>query len=223
MRVRGSRLIGFVAAAGAVLFLSGGAVAGDGSGDAPEAVFGANLLRNGGAEANVGGDGYADIPPIGWSRTGRTTVVKYGAAGGFPRLADPGPPVRGRNFLSGGQNAPLSEIDQTVSLAWAAATIDAGKARYTLSGYLGGYLSQTDHAKVEVKFMNAARRVIAKRQIGPVTSTARANTTGLYRRTATGVVPKGARWAKVEVTSTRFSGSYNDGYADNISLVLRKF
>ncbi len=58
--------------------------------------------------------------------------------------------------------------------------------------------------------------------IGPITAAQRGNHTGFVHVTANGVVPAGTVWAEVDVTMTRVSlaGPYNDGYADNLSLVL---
>jgi hypothetical protein len=43
----------------------------------------------------------------------------------------------------------------------------------------------------------------------------------MLKRSAKALVPVGTRAALVTLTMTRASGSYNDGYADALSLVLR--
>lgn len=198
-------------------------VAGAGDSRTQAVTFGVNVVKNGGAESNVGGTnaGYGPAP-AGWSRSGPVEVIKYGASGGFPSFTSPGPPTRGRNFFSGGFTEPPSKIQQTASLLWAAPVIDRGKAAYDFSAYLGGYLSDGDNAKAELKFLSRTGVVLAKKQLGPVTSAQRGNNTGLWKRAAKGTVPKGTRSAKIQLTFTKDAGSYNDGYADNISLVLKR-
>ena len=57
--------------------------------------------------------------------------------------------------------------------------------------------------------------------LGPVLASDRGNLTGFRSRSATGVVPAGTVWARVEVTLTQVSpGAYNDGYADDVVLKL---
>ncbi len=115
----------------------------------------------------------------------------------------------------------MGTLTQHVDVSGSAGTIDAGSTSYNLDGWLGGYLSQSDNAKVTVTFRNAAGTVLAgKGQIGPVTPTDRGGVTGLLRRSFSGVVPVGARSADVVVTATRSGGTNNDGYADSLSLTL---
>jgi len=151
-------------------------------------------------------------------------AIRYGAYGGFPSSTSPGTATkRGKNFFAGGYStANKSSIYQTLDLAWAAAAVDAGKGKYTLSAYLGGYGSTENDARVIVKFFNAAGKALASKTIGPVTPPDRANNTGLFPRTFSGSVPRMARKARVTVIFTRYAGSYNDGYADNVSLVFKK-
>src|SRR4051812_15799302 len=48
----------------------------------------------------------------------------------------------------------------------------------------------------------------------------RNNLTGLIERKAAGLIPAGTRSVEAVLQMTRWQGIYNDGYADNISLVL---
>ncbi|MGX6603316.1 hypothetical protein ACWKSP_14405 [Micromonosporaceae bacterium Da 78-11] len=50
-----------------------------------------------------------------------------------------------------------------------AADVDAGVVGYSLNGWLGGYLSQTDYAKVVITFRNSGGTSLGTAQIGPVT------------------------------------------------------
>ena len=56
--------------------------------------------------------------------------------------------------------------------------------------------------------------------IGPVTNVDRANATGLQFREATGEIPIGTETVHFTLNMSRLAGSYNDGYADNLSFVL---
>jgi hypothetical protein len=53
-----------------------------------------------------------------------------------------------------------------------------------------------------------------------VTATDRNGVTALAARSASAAVPAGTRLVSVRIDATRDEGSYNDGYIDNVSLVL---
>jgi hypothetical protein len=53
-----------------------------------------------------------------------------------------------------------------------------------------------------------------------VTATDRNGVTALVARSASAAVPAGTRLVSVRIDATRDEGSYNDGYIDNVSLVL---
>jgi hypothetical protein len=55
-----------------------------------------------------------------------------------------------------------------------------------------------------------------------VTSADRGGQTTLLPRTSSGPVPVGTRVVRVTITATRSSGTYNDGYADNVGLSLTR-
>ena len=55
--------------------------------------------------------------------------------------------------------------------------------------------------------------------IGPVSAADRGNATALLQQTASGSLPSGIRKVVVTVSAVWSSG-YNDGYADNLSLVI---
>ncbi|MSQ27248.1 MAG: hypothetical protein EXR51_03795 [Dehalococcoidia bacterium] len=105
-------------------------------------------------------------------------------------------------------------------LAGDVAAIDQGGLGFTLSGYLGGFQCQGDNASLTVSFQDDYGRDLATAAIGPVTVADRGFATGLMARSISGVVPMGARKAQVVLLFTRVEGAYNDGYADNLSLVL---
>jgi hypothetical protein len=181
-----------------------------------------NLLKNGGADlgpaVSDASGVVATIPS--WTRTGSFTVVKYGAPGGFPD-ATVSQTIKGRaNFFAGGPSNPKSGATQVVDVTRYKAAIDAGKRKATLAGFLGGYATQDDALTVTATFLSATGKALGVLKIGPVGAAARKNVTALIQRTASEPVPKTTRSILVRLKAARTSGSYNDGYADNLLLVL---
>lgn len=184
-------------------------------------VFETNLIVNPGAELGVGaGSTGAVVPVPGWITSSHFTVIRWGAGGGFPALSDPGPALRGLNFFAGGPINSTSTASQTINVSSGAAAIDAGLARFDLAGFLGGYFNQPDDASLQANFLSATNTSLGTAAIGPVTNADRANLTALLLRTTTGVVPVGTRGIQVTLSMRIFGGTYNDGYADELSLVL---
>ncbi len=182
--------------------------------------FGRNLVVNGGAEADVGASSDTQIvKPSGWTTTGQFTAVQYGIPGGFPDRNSPGPRHRGKNDFEGG-NAARSTATQTISLHPSLAAIKTGTVRYTFSAWLGSWSNQDDNATATVTFRDASGASVGSAMLGPVTPAQRRDVTGLWYRSRSGRVPKTATRAIVTIVFTRYEGTYNDGSADNISLVL---
>ncbi len=183
-------------------------------------VIGNNLIVNGDAEADA--NSYAsgnDIDVTGWEpETGEFTIGKYGVDS-FPNATDPGPTDRG-SFLFTGGNVASSSGTQRIDVSDCATQIDAGTQSYNLSGYFGGYTLQDDNAQLKITFRSAADNVTGTTTIGPVFAADRGNVSGLLARSATGTVPIGTRTVEVVLLLTRTSGTYNDGYADNLSFML---
>jgi hypothetical protein len=180
----------------------------------------ANLIVNGDAESGPGGDGTVVVPVPGWMTSGNFTVIKYSTGAGFPTPTDPGPPNRGENFFGGGPDSASSSATQSINVSSSATAIDAGKVAYGLSGYLGGFGSQEDNAVLTITFNSATNAALGTASIGPVTATDRNNATGLLPRATSGIVPAGTRQIDVLLQMTRTGGNSNDGYADNLALVL---
>ena len=181
------------------------------------------LVVNGKAEAGpAAADSGQVFAPQGWTTTGECTAIRYGASGGFPGAAVAKKIKGGKAFFAGG-NEEASTASQTraVPASWLA-RVQGGGVQAVLSAYLGGYESQEDNAKVVVTFLGGDGAVLGTAQVGPVTAADRAGVTRLVLRTATVAVPAQTVNATIVVTSTRDEGQYNDGYADNVSLVLRK-
>ena len=185
---------------------------------AAHAQFGTNLIRNGGAEGGLPG---TTVP--GWTVSGGVAVVPYDYESGFPSPNSPGPVDRGRTLFTGGANTAFSTMSQTLSLSGISglsALIAQGNVTFTLSAYLGGFSSQRDEAVFDATFFDDEGDEIRTITLGSVTREDRESVTGLLQRIATGVVPVGADAVQFRLRMTRRDGSYNDGYADNLSFVL---
>ncbi|MGC4098619.1 MAG: hypothetical protein QM706_16020 [Nitrospira sp.] len=193
---------------------------------APAAMvpFNQNLIVNGDAESDIGSSTGAVIGAVtGFTTVGSFTVTQYGAvvsSGHFPALASPGPVDRGLNFFSGGPANAASSARQVINVSSIASSIDLGSTTYELSGFLGGFSTQGDHAVVTATFRNDTNGILGQGSIGPITHTDRDDVTGLWCAIALGTVPAGTRSIEVALVLTRNAGSYNDGYADNLSLML---
>lgn len=181
-----------------------------------------NLIVNGGAERGAGVNdvnGVAATIP-GWTRNGKFTVVRYTAPGGFPDATVRARVKGGTNFFAGGPTNPGSAVSQDIDVSSKKALIDGGTLKATLSGYLGGYATQRDSLLATAIFRSASGAKLGSIRIGPVSPAARNNTTAMLLKTATSRVPKQTRTIRVVLAASRTDGSYNDGYADNLSLTL---
>jgi len=184
---------------------------------------GKNLVVNGDAEAAPGTDGSSVAPDVpGWTRTGDFTAIAYdtGNSGSFPTPSDPGPPDRRRNFFGGGPRAALSGAVQTIDVSDAGPVLDGGRVSYTLSAWLGGFRGQDDHVELTAQFLSASGVVLATAALPVVLDRDRGGRTALLLRSVSGSVPAGTRRIKVDMQMIRQAGTANDGYADDVSLIL---
>ncbi|MFJ2577360.1 alkaline phosphatase family protein [Kitasatospora aureofaciens] len=185
---------------------------------------GTNLIVNGDAECgNPSTSGYDGVTLPGWQVSGVPTAVAYGAPGGFPSAATPGPALRGNAFFSGGPVGD-SALTQSADVSSAAGQIDGGAVTWNLAGRLGGWSGENSTATLAVTFKDASGTALGTGRIGPVTAADRGSATALLQRTATGTVPAGTRSIAIGLTLTRdparSGGQYNDAYADGLSLTL---
>jgi hypothetical protein len=91
-----------------------------------------------------------------------------------------------------------------------------------VSAWLGGYSDQEDCAKLAIEFRNNTTVNLKSITLGPVTALERSNQTGLRFRGSSLPVPAKTRRIHAELILTRKSdaGPWNDGYADNLSIIL---
>jgi hypothetical protein len=204
------------------------------------ATLGQNLIVNGDAEQGLGdpvGDAVgADIPSIpGWSTTGNFSVLKYGAKGftftnrfgnvvsvSLPGVNVPGPSNRGENLFFGGADRASSSAFQSINVTSLASVIDAGKAAFDLSGWLGGYATDEDIVLLNITFLDQANQSLGTASISAPTPAQRNNITGLFLQSTDGFVPVGTRQINVVLKANYSGGRVNDAYADNLSLLINQ-
>jgi len=181
---------------------------------AASAVMG-NAVRNGNAESGKAAAGDSSIvAPAGWKTTGNFTAVRYGGSG-IPATSVAKAIRGGKAFFAGGPSNRSSSATQTVS-------VRTGYRTAVLSAALGGWSSQSDAATVRYRWLDAAGKALGTSVLGPVTPAQRGNVTKLITVHKTVKIPAKARRVAITIAAIRGSGSYNDGYADNVSLRLRR-
>lgn len=192
---------------------------------AQTAIFGTNLMVNGGAESgtsNPGSTPAASVP--GWSRTGGCDVYAYATNYHGVNALEPTdivPRGAGNNYFAGGAKPASCTFTQSISLAGGASTIDAGTATFAAAAYLGGYGSDGDNATLTITFQDATGKQLSSLTVGTVGPNDRAGQqNGLYLRRTIGQVPAGTRSAAVTLNMLWVNGSNNEAYADNLSLIL---
>jgi hypothetical protein len=186
-------------------------------------VYETNLITNPGFENGpASADGSTVVTPTGWNSIGSATVVPYSAGGQFPSVSSPGPDDRGNQFVAGGPTAALSQLFQTIDLSAYATTIDAGGVGFRLSGYLGGFGTQDDIARVIVVWADAnANSLRTDTLVGP-SAAVRGGVTGLSQYWTVSGVPANTRQVLVTITLARVIGPYNNAYVDNVGLELTR-
>lgn len=186
-----------------------------------QADWNVNLITNPGFEAGPSSpNGQTVVAPTGWISIGSATVVPYGAGAEFPTLASPGPANRGNNFLAGGPNNSLSQVVQQIDLSALATQIDANNADFNMGAWLGGYGMQDDLARVVIVWADgSANSLRTDTLVGP-SAQVRGGVTGMDGFWTSSRVPVNTRQALVTITLSRVIGPYNNGYIDNLWLVL---
>ena len=176
-------------------------------------AFGSNLIVNGDAEADVGATNRESVvPPSCWTVESNLTVVSYTV---------PGSPTTtfGLNYFAGGPGTAISTATQTITVSSLASMIDKNVVEVTLEGRLGGYLAETDRMTVKAIFQPQTLQP-HELTIGPVTAIDRDNTTKLLPLSAITKVPTGTRQIVITMVAVSQDGTFNDGYADDLSLIL---
>ena len=181
-----------------------------------------NLLVNGDAELQRCTDDWtAQTSTPGWRVVrGAASMLCYSAFNyAAETLITPSPAAAGRAlFAAPGAD---TEMEQVVDVHAASAAIDGGTVEFRLSGWLGGWRSRPERATLTAVFLDATgHSASAPVVIADVDARARRNSTALVQREEDGRVPRGTR--KIVVTVQFLSGmtSFQNAYADNLSLTL---
>lgn len=167
-------------------------------------VIGTNIISNGGAESGLSG----------WATTGGFTVRDSG----WYSITAP----QGSRFFAGSPNTTPATATQSLDISDLSVFIDAGALTADLSAWLGGWSTQNDQATVEAIFKDSGSSMLSTLTIGPVTASDRSGATGFLFLSDSVIVPASSRNIDVVITSTRSAGTWNDGYADGLSLVLNR-
>ena len=176
-------------------------------------ALGRNLIVNGDAEADVGATSHtAVVSPTCWTVESNFTVVSYTV---------PGSPTTtfGLNYFAGGPATSVSTATQTIDVSSLAPLIDRSVVVVSLKGWLGGYLTETDRMTVKATFQSQTPQPL-ELTIGPVTAFDRYSTTTLLPLLAMTRVPTATRQIIITMVAVRQEGTFNDGYADDLSLIL---
>ncbi len=182
-------------------------------------LYNTNLVVDADAEAATpSASSYKITPPPGWNTTSNLTALRYGTIGGFPTTNNV--PTGGSNFFAGGPDSQVSVGTQATNIASLAAPIDAEQLQCVVSGLFGSMSSQKDNAILEVVFKDEAGQETGKTTTVPVLPKDREFRTQLLPRTASSVIPPKTRSLEIRLVLTRVDGTYNDAYADNLSVVI---
>jgi hypothetical protein len=182
----------------------------------PGPSCGHTLIVNPGAEKGMGANGDLKVKTPGWKQASNFTEVLYTWSAGDVKPTSKGPKQRGKNYFYGGPDNAKSSGTQVIKIT--AKGVGSGKVHYALSGWLGGFSSQSDNATLFVTFENSKGKAVGTTQIGPVTESQRHGVSEMLQRKANGVVPGSTRGVLVKLVMKRTDGSDNDGLADNLSL-----
>ena len=178
-----------------------------------------NLVKNPGAEANVGGNGYTGNGPSKWNAGGPWKVVKYGSPG-FPTKGEANRIGGGKNFFSCGPGSDFGSLEQEVRLLGRNSQIDGELLQFTFSVRIATYDAQQDKGSAQVFILDGDRFKLLEFEIGPVSAT-----NGRFlKRTFTDVIPAGARYVLIYLFGDRVGGAadYCDAYFDKVSFVIKK-
>jgi len=168
-------------------------------------IFGQNLITNPSCELDPTSNGWTQVSGN-WVRGQES--VKSGATN--PQAASDG----SYHFFAGAATNTV-ELYQDVDVSSNATDIDAGVYKFTFSSWMRDW-SGNDEAQVIVEYRNASSTVLATYSTGFCSETSWTQFTDI--RTA----PTNTRTIRIRLQSKLNSGTDNDGYIDNLSLIGQK-
>ncbi len=95
-----------------------------------------------------------------------------------------------------------------------------GSSTFDASASIGGWQNQGDNAIVRFRFLDINRNQTGIVQLGPVTAAERGNQTRVLPRSASGYLPAGTRFVRIELEMYRTGGTNNDGYVQSPRLSI---
>jgi hypothetical protein len=152
-------------------------------------------------------------------------LLGYSSEAGLPTSDGPGPSDRGSYFFAGGVNDnPLMGMRQDILIdpMWYQA-ISEGHLQFRFSAFLGGNLDEAEGAVATLTFSDANLQKLGEASLPSITPLDRAGQTGLFAVETSDYLPVGTYTISVSVNFIGAVGELNDGYADNIELILSDY
>lgn len=180
-------------------------------------LFGANLIKNGDAEA-----GNSD----GWTNADELKTILYGEFGGGPTKDSPGPKTRGDKYFYARTTTeqPTAVFSQTINISEIGDIIDKVNVDYNFGGWFGVANGSSSAGRLKISFLNANGKEIAADATEEITEATRPADEVLVEKTKSGKLPAGTRKIVVVLEFKIFEGHEaeqdNLAFADNLSLVL---
>jgi sugar lactone lactonase YvrE len=159
-----------------------------------------------------------------WTTGNATQAAPYAVVEVTSYAANPtasSDPNKGENFFWGGTNenglsaAVTDDATQLINLG----SLQAAGQPFELSGYLGGYQTQSANLGVTATFEDANGATLGSAQIGPVTEAQRGGVTELLDQAWYGTVPAGTAQILITLNQTG-SGATLEGSADDLNLTI---
>jgi sugar lactone lactonase YvrE len=130
--------------------------------------------------------------------------------------SDPG---KGQNFFWGGTQSGTASVTDNATQLISLGSLNVAGQPFALSGYLGGFTTQSDNASVTATFEDVNGATLGSAAIGPVTASQRGSVTSLVHQAWYGTMPAGT--AQVLITLTQAgTGTTLDGSADDLNLTI---
>ncbi|MCY4045932.1 MAG: hypothetical protein OXE99_12735, partial [Cellvibrionales bacterium] len=157
------------------------------------AEYGINIVVNGGAETGL----------TGWTKKSGNWQT---------RSSDPSPGEGSKYFFAGNSSGAV-QLYQEIDLTDYSATINAGKQYVQINSLMAGWQSK-DRAQQVFSFRDKNGKGLAYYIFGQYTSSKT-----WKRFSKVFKVPEGTVSMRVDLNSTRYSGSNNDAYHDDVQVI----